>query len=133
MIVFVGDKPGKANLDPYIPFVGTKSYKTLLEWIYAMNVDINAVMVVNRSGVIPYPGNCDGDMILIKSPALETDLCKGDKVVALGNEAEQHLNRLGVKHFKLPHPSGLNRKLNDKKYVDQILKECKTYLKSEEI
>ena len=37
------------------------------------------------------------------------------------------LSKIGVEHFKLPHPSGLNRKLNDKKYVNKVLKECYEY------
>jgi|TARA_A100001388_G_C28769974_1_gene503210 hypothetical protein len=50
-----------------------------------------------------------------------------DKVIALGNVASEALSKIGVEHFKLPHPSGLNRKLNDKKYVNKVLKECYEY------
>ena len=50
-----------------------------------------------------------------------------EKVIALGNVASEALTKINVDHFKLPHPSGLNRKLNDKKYVTQLLKECKEY------
>lgn len=49
------------------------------------------------------------------------------KVIALGNVASEALIKINVDHFKLPHPSGLNRKLNDKKYVTRVLKECKEY------
>jgi len=50
-----------------------------------------------------------------------------EKVIALGNIASEALTKIGVKHFKLPHPSGLNRKLNDKNYINKVLKECKEY------
>jgi hypothetical protein len=52
------------------------------------------------------------------------------KIIALGEVASKSLNKVGVSHFKLPHPSPLNRKLNDKVFIQNILKECKKYLLS---
>ena len=49
-------------------------------------------------------------------------------VLALGEFVSLALNRLDIRHFKLPHPSPLNRLLNDKEYEKQVLKECKEYL-----
>ena len=43
MIYFIGDKPSKNNIDTEVAFVGTRSYKTLLDWIYTMNLSINKV------------------------------------------------------------------------------------------
>tara|TARA_R100000278_G_scaffold103436_1_gene79847 strand:+ start:266 stop:655 length:390 start_codon:yes stop_codon:yes gene_type:complete len=51
-----------------------------------------------------------------------------DKVVALGGFASDALSKIGIDHFKLPHPSGLNRQLNDKAFVDKVLYECKKYM-----
>ena len=34
-------------------------------------------------------------------------------VVALGSNASEALSRFQVQHLRLPHPSGLNRQLND--------------------
>jgi len=50
-----------------------------------------------------------------------------NKVIALGNVASEALAKINIDHFKLPHPSGLNRKLNDKVYVQKVLSECKEY------
>ncbi len=52
-----------------------------------------------------------------------------NKVIALGGLASTALNKIGVDHFKLPHPSPRNRLLNDKTFEKKILKECKEYLK----
>lgn len=50
------------------------------------------------------------------------DCLKGhSKVVALGVETSKILSNLGVPHIQLPHPSGLNRKLNDKVYENRVI------------
>jgi len=122
MIVFVGDKPSSKNISPYIPFVGTQSYKRLLEWIWEMDIDISRVKLCNKDFI-------DGTY--------------EDFYIALGNEAEKAIKdtvfcvwnwKKGVEmeikpyYFKLPHPSGLNRKINDKKFIKQELTKCKEWL-----
>ena len=49
-------------------------------------------------------------------------------VLALGGFVSEALNRHNVEHFQLPHPSPLNRLLNDKNYEKQVLEQCKEYL-----
>lgn len=115
MIIFVGDKPSAKNIDPDVPFVGTQSYKRLLEWIWNMDIDISDVFTVNATDNfyhwVGYYG-CGEDHTYI----------------ALGNNASNFLKSEGLEHFKLPHPSGLNRKLNDRKFIAGKLKECKQWL-----
>ena len=50
-------------------------------------------------------------------------------IIALGGFVSDSLNRAGISHFKMPHPSPLNRLLNDKQFEKQILKQCSHYLK----
>jgi hypothetical protein len=50
--------------------------------------------------------------------------------VALGAYASGLLERLGVVHFTLPHPSGLNRKLNDRAELEAQLRLCRLYVQS---
>jgi G:T/U-mismatch repair DNA glycosylase len=50
------------------------------------------------------------------------------KVFALGNFPSQVLKKIGVEHHVLPHPSGLNRKLNDREYTMQQLELARNYL-----
>jgi len=49
-------------------------------------------------------------------------------VVALGNLASIALNRIEVEHFKMPHPSPLNRLLNDRSYEQSMLYELRSYV-----
>lgn len=51
-----------------------------------------------------------------------------DKIIALGGFVSTTLNKLGIEHFKMPHPSPRNRLLNDKMYEKKIVKQCKAYL-----
>lgn len=123
-VVFIGDKPGKKNVSEDVAFVGTKSYSRLLTWIDKMNLSINQVQLVNK-----------GDIWKIDSwkDCVDYETKFGyfvaDRIVALGNEAEKFCIANELEYFKLPHPSGKNFKLNDKKYVDTVLKQCEQYIK----
>lgn len=116
-VVFVGDKPSQQNISQYIPFVGTKSFSTLVEWINHINPDYYVVI------------NSDSPSDRFRLMDL---YFKGKfTIVALGENAYAAVvDSLCMHPFKLPHPSGLNRKLNDKKYIKQQLKACKQYVRS---
>lgn len=49
-------------------------------------------------------------------------------IVALGNVASEVLTKLDKDHLKMPHPSGLNRLLNNKEYEKQKLSELNEYV-----
>ena len=116
MIYFIGDKPSKCNVDPRIAFVGTNSYRTLLLWIHAMNLSINDTMLFNS------------DMFVKQLKRKKLIINEEDQIVALGKEASIILDEEIIPHFRIPHPSGLNRSLNDPKLVNKFLKECKAYV-----
>ena len=118
-LLLVGDKPSRKNLDPRIAFVGTPSYKRLQQWLQVMVPEKADIRAVNRV-----------------DPAFATHLISasldGYKIIACGEEAAQALVNFGVaKFFKLPHPSGRNRKLNNKAYVDEILLKCKAWIEED--
>ena len=126
MIIFVGDKPSSKNIDPDIPFVGTQSYKKLLEWIGEMDINIMDVKLTNQDQIKIVERNSETIHPKIYDRFMEN--AETDKFIALGNIASGKLNKVGIEHFKLPHPSGLNRKINDKKYIKDQLKLCKEYI-----
>jgi hypothetical protein len=49
-------------------------------------------------------------------------------IICLGNLASDCLSRINISHFKLPHPSGLNRQINDEKYIANQLSKCREFL-----
>jgi len=117
MIIFVGDCPSKFNHDPDVAFVGTKSGNVLEKWIHTMGIS----------------GDCMWKNSHIN--ALVREIARlhnqyGYTVVALGNKASERLNEVNVPHFKLPHPSPKNFKLNDKEYINLELKKCAEYIAS---
>lgn len=54
-----------------------------------------------------------------------------DSIICWGNKVESYIKRLGYNNFfTIPHPSGLNRKLNDKQYVNRKLFECGNFIRN---
>lgn len=132
MILIVGDKPSKKNINPDVPFVGTTSYKRLLEWIVTLEVDITDVVTANREHIKTHPWAIkgEGEGVFIEREGIYADIMPEDKIIALGMNAAECLNDFGLDYCMLPHPSGLNRQNNDKKFIDRQLKKCKHWLNS---
>ena len=112
-VLFVGDKPSAANIDPEVAFEGTQSGETLKEWIKFLGLTDGEYKMINR---------------IHPTFAATVALFEDSRIVALGNEASLALNAIAQPHFKLPHPSGRNRVLNDHDYVLAILRECREYI-----
>ena len=78
------------------------------------------------SNVIPLPGEYRLDKVDYEYVA---SLVNGhDKIIALGGFVSTVLKKLSIDHFVLPHPSPLNRKLNDKNYEKLCLEQCAQFL-----
>lgn len=77
--------------------------------------------------LVPNPQEqVDEDMKLIKEMSVP-------KVVTLGEMATWGFKQAvkdKMPFFQLPHPSGLNHKLNDPTYVQKVLEDCKAFLYS---
>lgn len=123
-IVFVGDEPSKQNLSKHIPFVGTKSYRTLLYWMYKTDIDLNNTAICNKGDVIR---NETTNVVYVNS-TICLKLFNDDKIIALGENASKRLREQNISHFKAPHPSGRNRKLNNKSYFIKMIKDMRRYV-----
>ena len=121
------------QLDPVIvvgmcpshkPLLGNKtnaSLRKLHSWMDSLNVYHYSFI-----NTFDYPAN--PRISNVDFSVLEKACLGYNKILALGGFVSDVLNRIEVEHFSLPHPSPLNRLLNDKKYEDKILKQCKEYL-----
>ena len=116
-ILFFGDRPSPRMKINAKPFKGAACENRLREWIVYLTKDIRTTVWIENQV------NCDIGLLQYWS--------RGCIVVALGNNASKALTKASVSHFKLPHPSGLNRQLNNKKYVAKRLKECYNYIREE--
>ncbi len=119
-ILFVGDTPSKNNIYKDIAFIGTPSHKNLLKWIEELGCGDNYIM---RNS------NSHGLLMQIH----DFYVYGSYTVIALGEKASKRLKEYRVPHFKLPHPSPKNRKLNDKQFLKDSLKYLKQILTREVI
>jgi hypothetical protein len=117
-VLIVGINPSGSD-----PTRVSQSIKRLCKWTEEMGLTFfSFVNCISRPG--PYRES-DVDYDLLK------ECTKGyTKVIALGNFPSMALSKIDVEHFMLPHPSGLNRKLNDKSYEIKILEECRGYIEA---
>lgn len=111
MILFVGDKPSKRMKQGAEPFVGAACERRLQQWIHQL--DVGHYYIVN---------SVNPEHIL----TINLWIVLGAAIVALGNNASKALGQNA--HFKLPHPSGRNRQINDKEFIEMRLLQCKEYI-----
>ena len=130
MILFVASNPSKLNTDPKIAMVGSKSEKTFNGWAEYLSPQKDYVVINTCDKVL-------NDKETIKMEDYDFERLKTwtqdkhvTKIVALGNVAATALKAIGVDHYKLPHPSPLNRFLNNTVQVEAVLEDCKQWLDS---
>lgn len=135
-ILFIGQNPSANNIDENVAFVGSKSYTTLKNWIFLMGIRSNDLtLFVNASRKIGKVGMKDADLDGLSAVMMQLE--RGDKVIPLGKYAEKVFlkaaKQLGWKtldYYSMPHPSGLNRKLNNADYVAKMIKAASEYISS---
>jgi uracil-DNA glycosylase len=115
VIIFVGDKPSPRMKPGAKPFQGAACEARLKAWIKALGLKRYDYTIVNS-------GDMDFDIYMT------TDrIAYYSDYIALGNNASKALR--DIPHFKLPHPSGRNRQINDEALINEKLKKCKEWLK----
>ena len=118
-IAFVGSNP--SHLGPDSP-----AKVVFREWIKTFELEVG-YSFFNVSNEVT-PDNRPLKKSEYELERLRTDLRGIRKVVALGTTASDALDRLGINHFKLPHPSPKNRALNDRAEVESALIRCRQFL-----
>jgi len=113
MIVFVGDKPSSKMKPGARPFEGASCEPRLYEWLNTLLGPQDLFKIINQ---------CDYAYANLYAVHIRDKV----KYVALGNNASDALGK--IPHFKLPHPSGMNRQINNKEFIEKKLKECRSWL-----
>ena len=129
-ILIVGSNPSmkSPDLTPFHP--STKSSQILQQWFTGINAVFSYVNLVdyqtenNRPLRVAEIKRCIPDLIS------KIELHEGYKIVGLGKTVAKALSMTRFNFFEAPHPSGLNRKLNDKEYVKGMVDELLTYINS---
>lgn len=114
-IVFIGDKPSPRMKPGAKAFEGAACESRLKEWIKTVCYG-RTYRVYNTSEVA-------ADIWTL------WHIDDEDIFIALGNNASKWLGN--TSHFKLPHPSGKNRQINNKTFIANKLAECKRYIEGQ--
>jgi len=114
-VIFIGMNPGKRA-----QFGST--FKRFSTWLDKL--DINIVSFTNLS----FDPNWDQKVSSFDPVFFKQSIAGYDKVVAWGGFVSRYLAWYKIDHFMLPHPSGLNRQVNNHIYIDKKLQECKEYI-----
>jgi hypothetical protein len=115
IVAFVGQNPSAKAAK------GKNTFPRLNDWVEKLGLDTFTFM-----NAYPHPGKCKVSQVNLDN--LRKALYKFPRVVALGNFAAEALMKAGIDHFKLPHPSPLNRQINDDRFINKCLEECREYL-----
>lgn len=116
-VIFVGDKCSKTNISNDIAYVGARCFSTLVKWIKVIDPDY--YICINADS----RKNFD---------TIEKLYNEGFTVVTLGSKADAKVKKYTKisDAYRMEHPSGLNRKLNNAKYVSKMLQDLKEFIDS---
>jgi hypothetical protein len=127
-VLIIGSNPSQKSPDTSAFHPSTKSRKIIDSWFKDIPVDISFTNVIDRPTEKNRP--LTQNEIMSGLPALIDLSKKYDKVVALGSSAGRAVDMGNIGHIKMPHPSGLNRQLNDGEWVRRKVLELTKYLLS---
>ena len=128
-VLLVGSNPSNASPDISDFHPSTRSRIILDQWFNGMAV--NNISYTNVAAVrTPENRPLRISEIRRNLPRLQNITKNYSKIIALGKTASKALSMLDIEHFAAPHPSGLNRQLNNKDYVAEMIQQLTLYIES---
>lgn len=118
MILVIAQNP-KIHHNLENPLIGTKSYQTFMTWCTRAGMTAEDFYIINAASKFGTVKMGDVDLNQMRAY-----VDKYGKIICLGKFAEKAVKRCDIQSKKilfLPHPSGLNRILNDQLVVDEIV------------
>lgn len=126
-ILFIGSNPSSKAASSEAFGEDTVSGRILRSWIKGIEGVILFDNIVSQITENNRPLN-QNEMAHASASLLERiNRIDPDRLVALGKSAADALKMLKLEHFKMDHPSGMNRKLNDKAYTASKVAALKEY------
>ena len=111
-ILIVGHSPSKKNIR------NSPTMKRLHRWL-----DECGVRTYAFTNLSPVP--C--------KKLLKENICLDgldhNKIITLGGEVSKLMDKAGIQHYAAPHPSPLNRNLNDISFEKKFIKELGVYIR----
>lgn len=128
-VLFIGMNPSQASASTAPFHESTKSGRVLKEWTDKVGIS-NPIIGNICYRTTENNRNLTKKEIKENVKGLARSIVRHNPthVVALGNAAAMALDICGIKYLKMPHPSGLNRKLNDPTYVEEQLNKLREYV-----
>lgn len=133
-VLFIGSNPATAATSTYPFDISSKSGKTIREWIIRAGITGNATFynVANRRTPNNRPlkkSEIEAALpMLQRAVEWEKSFQRKDiYLVAVGKTAQQALTLLRLPFYAMPHPSGLNRQLNDPQFVEEKINGLKKF------
>ena len=138
-VLLIGSNPSQKS-SKTVPFWhDTRSRMVLDKWLLNAQIPIEYLDFLNVSNQ-PTPNNRPLKTSEIQAclQRLEKDITKHvrpDYIITLGKTAEKALimmkiTETGYDYYAMPHPSGLNRQLNNPEFIQEKIKGLQNYLKS---
>lgn len=100
--------------------------KTLYKWLDHLDLSIVSFANVSTKRT---PNNRQLKKSEYELKNLCTQLSNYDRIISFGNTAKDAVDSIGMNHFNMPHPSPLNHKLNNTRFVLEQLEACYEYIK----
>ena len=126
--MLVGSNPSRRSPDNSVFHASTRSRMTVDAWFRDIECQISFTNVSREKTENNRPLTVRE--IRSNLPRLKEELKGYDKIVALGNTAQKALTLLCFDFFAMPHPSGLNRLLNDPIYIKNKIKALHRYIEN---
>lgn len=128
-ILFIGSNPSIKAASTEAFTEDTVSGRILRGWIQGIEGTILFDNIVSQITENNRPLNQNEMALAQVSLSERIKQINPDRIIALGKSAAKVLGKLGLKYLEMPHPSGLNRKLNDKEYTASMVNTLRSYCK----
>lgn len=132
-IIFLGSNPSQRSICIKPFWRDTKSMQVISNWLDMLNLGEEEIYFMNVSDT-PTPNNRPLKISEIRAslPMLSNKINDviPEKIIALGKTAEKALTLLCIPHYAMPHPSPVNRQLNNQQFVDSKINGLIKYLQT---